>query len=230
MGQTWEDLLFIHWPIKAKLLRELIPEPFEIDTFDGFGWIGVVPFCMTNIHFRNLPPVPFFSNFLELNVRSYVKWKGKAGVYFFSLDAENSVAVEVARNWFCLPYFNARMSKSRQSDHIHYKSERVDRRGRNASFEAMYCAIGEAEVAQAGTLAHWLTERYCFWAINHSGRPIVGEIHHQPWPLQAAQAEIRQNNYAEVLGVDLPKTDQPLLHFARKLETIEWATSLVVWG
>ena len=41
MKQTWSDLLFMHWRVDEAKLRELVPPPLEIDTFDGSGWIAV---------------------------------------------------------------------------------------------------------------------------------------------------------------------------------------------
>ncbi len=143
MEQTWVDLLFMHWPITSDRLRPLIPEPLEIDTYDGQAWIGVVPFGMTNVYFRNVPSVPYLSRFLELNVRSYVRFQGKSGVYFFSLDASNPVAVEVARLWFHLPYFRAQMSKCSDAGKFFYTSERIDSRGRQSEFAAAYRPTGE---------------------------------------------------------------------------------------
>ena len=93
MTQTWYQLLFAHWPIPAEVLRPLIPPCFDLDTFDGSAWIGVVPFGMRDVRWRFLPPVPFTHTFLELNVRTYVTAEGKAGVYFFSLDAANLLAL-----------------------------------------------------------------------------------------------------------------------------------------
>jgi uncharacterized protein len=222
MAQTWVDLLFMHWPVRLELLRSLIPEPLEIDTFDGIAWIGVVPFAMTDIHFRNMPTAPYLSKFLELNVRSYVRWQGKSGVFFFSLDASNPIAVEVARLWFCLPYFHSQMTKHYHADEITYRSERTDGRAHQAVLETTYRCVNKPYFAQAGTLEAWLTERYCFFAAGKAGQIVRGDIHHKPWPLQQAQVEIRKNSMAEAIGIQLPKTE-PLLHFVEKLETIEWS-------
>jgi uncharacterized protein YqjF (DUF2071 family) len=223
MTQTWFDLLFIHWPISTDLLRPLIPSFLEIDTFDRTGWIGVIPLGMKNIHFRNLPPIPFTSAFLELNVRTYVRWQGKAGVYFFSLDATNPMAVEVARRSYFLPYFHARIKHSLHGKDILYRSERVDWRSQRAVFEAIYRSISEPRFANKGSLEEWLTERYCLMTSTPKGKPVIAEIHHKPWPLQDAQALIRTNSVTEVLGIHLPDTE-PILHFARELETLEWAS------
>lgn len=181
LEQDWHDLLFIHWPLAAEVLRPLVPPVYEIDTFDGNAWVGVVPFEMRNVHYKNLPAVPFTSRFLELNVRTYVKHQGKGGVYFFSLDAENFPAVEVARLWYCLPYFHARMSCSIAQDGlIHYRSERHDKRGKPGLFEAAYRPTKEPEFSRPGSIEAFLTERYCLYTVSRRGEAVIGEIHHKP--------------------------------------------------
>lgn len=224
MTQIWYDLLFAHWPIDAGALRPLIPQCFEIDTLDGQAYIAVVPFGMRNVRLRYTPNVWLLSNFLELNVRTYAKFNGKSGVYFFSLDAANPIAVEVARMWYSLPYFNARMSKRTEGDTIEYRSERIDGRARHALLDVAYRPVSQPYTAKVGSIERWLTERYCLYTTNRNGQPVIGEIHHKPWPLQKAEAEIRSNTMVEALGLTLPDTP-PLLHFAREIETIEWAIS-----
>ena len=110
MTQTWHDLLFAHWPVDARLVASKIPAPLELDLFDGRAWLAVVPFRMTNVTPRGLPPLPRVSAFSELNVRTYVRFEDKPGVYFFSLDAGNPLAVATARALFHLPYFPAAMT------------------------------------------------------------------------------------------------------------------------
>src|ERR1700758_2464987 len=117
MMQTWHDLLFAHWPIRQEQLRPLVPPQLPLDTFDGQCWVGVVPFWMSGVRARGVPPLPGLARFPELNVRTYVAYKDKPGVYFFSLDAANFPAVWAARTFFHLPYFYARMSA------IHDKEE-----------------------------------------------------------------------------------------------------------
>ena len=109
LGMRWHDLLFMHWPVKSEALRPYIPPALAIESFDGTAWIGVVPFRMSAVVPRLIPPVPYLSAFPELNVRTYVSAEGKPGVWFFSLDAGNPIAVEAARDTFHLNYYNARM-------------------------------------------------------------------------------------------------------------------------
>ena len=110
MRMRWHDLLFMHWPVNVASLRRLIPAALDLDLWNGQAWLGVVPFRMSDVAPRGIPAMPWLSAFPELNVRTYVKTEDKPGVWFFSLDATNPVAVRVARSAFHLPYFDARIA------------------------------------------------------------------------------------------------------------------------
>ena len=86
-----------------------MPASFELDLFSGSAWLGIVPFHMTNVAPRFVPALPWVSAFPELNVRTYVTAGGKPGVFFFSLDAGNALAVGAARALLNLPYYSAAM-------------------------------------------------------------------------------------------------------------------------
>ena len=217
MAQTWHDLLFAHWPIDPMALRPLVPHQLPLDLFQGRCWIGVVPFWMSHIHARGLPPLPGLSQFPELNVRTYVTQGGKPGVYFFSLDAAILTAVWAARTFYRLPYFHAKMSAEIQNEWIVYNSKRQNEA---AEFHGRYRPVKPVELSAPGTLEHWLTERYCLYTVD--GLDVYrAEIHHRAWPLQAAEAEIEVNTVANPAGIP-PFESAPLLHFSRKLEVIIW--------
>jgi uncharacterized protein len=227
MAQTWRDLLFAHWPVEPSALRPLIPASLPLDTRDGQAWVGIVPFRMTGIRLRGLPPLPGVSAFPELNVRTYVTLAGRPGVWFLSLDAANRVAVEVARRWFHLPYVGARMSCLAEGDDIAYDSQRRDDRlPRPADLRVRYGPAGPPERAEAGSLAHWLTERYCLYTLDRAGRMLRGDIHHAPWLLQPACAAFAVNTMTAAAGVTLPDRT-PLLHFARCLDVVFWNLEVV---
>lgn len=233
MTQSWHDLLFAHWPIPAPIMRALVPPQIELDLFDNTAWVGVVPFRMSGVRPRLVPAVPWLSAFPELNVRTYVKARDPAnprpGVYFFSLEAANPVAVAIARSLFKLPYFNAQMSLREDGSCIHYQSHRTHRGASPAEFLARYGPTGEIYQARVGTLERWLTERYSLYTTGPSGRLYIGEIHHQLWPLQPAEAEIEINTVAAASQIDLPAIP-PFLHFARRLDVIIWPLRVVEFG
>ncbi len=221
MRMAWESVLFMHWRIDPEVLRPLIPEKLEIDTFDGQAWIGVVPFIMTGVTPRWVPELPWVSCFPELNVRTYVVHDGKPGVWFFSLDAGNPLAVWVARKTFHLPYFNARMKCRRVDGSIVYRSERTHRGAPLAVLKARYRPVGEVYGSAPGNLDYWLTERYCLYSANPAGRVYRGDIHHAPWPLQNAEAELEFNSMVNGLAIEL-LSDPPLCLFAEKVDVVAW--------
>jgi len=227
MAQRWNDLLFAHWPIAIDVMAQLLPTGLEVDSFDGYAWAGVVPFWMDQVRTRAVgercTTVPGTASFCELNLRTYVRSRvtGLRGVFFFSLDAASALAVLGARTLFHLPYFFASMKRKSTSDgSIEYSSERLLSRS-SVRFEANYRSLGEVAPSAEGTLEHFLTERYCLFT-PHSGRVLVGHIHHLPWPLQAAEAEIRINELPAAHGIALPNR-APVLHFARELHVYIWS-------
>jgi uncharacterized protein YqjF (DUF2071 family) len=216
MAQTWLDLLFAHWRVPAEALRPLVPEPLPIDTFDGSAWLGVTPFEVTGLRLRGTPPAPRLSRFPELNVRTYTMIDGRPGIWFFSLDAASAAAVAGARSTYRLPYRRARMTIDRAGDAIRYRSVRTSS---PAVLDIEYAPTGGARPAPAGTLEHWLTERYCLFAFDR-GRVLRADIHHPPWPLQPARATIGANTMPPP-GVALADAE-PLLHFARRQDVVIW--------
>jgi uncharacterized protein YqjF (DUF2071 family) len=227
MAQTWHDLLFAHWPVRPDALRVAVPRELDLDTFDGNCWVGVAPFHMSGIRLRGMPAIPGLSRFPELNVRTYVTFGGKRGVYFFSLDAGNLPAVWAARRFYLLPYFHADMGVEVEGDWIAYSCKRrlalENRNSRyldRAEFRGRYRPMAPVQLRNAGSLEHWFTERYCLYTVK-AGRVHRAEIHHQPWPLQDADAEIQINTMAPAAGISLPQV-RPILHFAKKLEVLIW--------
>jgi uncharacterized protein YqjF (DUF2071 family) len=220
MTQIWHELLFAHWPIAPDALRPFVPSVLPLDIFDGQCWVGIVPFHMSHVCPRGVPPVPGLSAFPELNVRTYVTLNGIPGAYFFSLDACNSIAVMLARKLFYLPYFNAWMTSRRSGNTIHYHSQRTHRGASPAEFIASYRPVTPFVYTRPATLEHWLTERYCLYT-TVGQRVYRCDIHHRPWPLQVAELDLVRNTMADAARLPLADAD-PLLHYSQKLEVLIW--------
>jgi uncharacterized protein len=233
MTQSWHDLLFAHWAVAASLIAAKLPPGLELDLFDGRAWIGVVPFWMSNVTPRGVSPLPWVSTFPELNVRTYVTVGGRPGVYFFSLDADNPLAVAAARALFNLPYYWASMRTRVEPGAgpggvgvVHYESDRPASREPRARFIGKYWPVGPCFNAQPGTLDYFLTERYCLYT-TRGGQVLTVDIHHRPWPLQRADAEIQVNTMAAAAGVP-HGSETPVLHFVKRLDVVAWPPRPVV--
>lgn len=222
MHQTWNDVLFAHWPIPIDEIQAIVPDSLTVDTFDGHAWIGIVPFWTSGVRPRFLPTVPFLSPLPEINLRTYVTINGKPGVYFFSLDTDQKIVVEAARHFLYLSYFRTKIDYIVQGNHnVHYHSIRNDSRANSGEFKAAYRPVGAEYLSVPGSLDHWLTERYCMYSVDTKGRIFRSEIDHSPWPLQQAEAEIEINTLLSSFGLQQPPI-QPLLHFAKKLHVHAW--------
>ncbi len=227
MTQSWHDLLFAHYAVEPTTIRALVPDVLTVDLFQGTAWISVVPFWIANLRPPGLPPMPLISRFPELNVRTYVAYRDangveKPGVYFFSLDAGNLSAVWGARLFYRLPYWHASM-KAEGKDEIRYRSKRIHGPKANSGmpeWRGSYRPVAPVRRAVPGSLAEFLVERYCLYAWSR-GRLYRADIHHLPWPLQEAEAQIEMDTMTQPLGIELPP--QPdVMQFSRSQKVLVW--------
>ncbi len=213
--QKWSNLLFVHWRLPAQQIQPLLPPELSLDTWDGDAWVGLVPFYMSGVRPWWSPPVPGISNFCETNVRTYVHLGGKApGVWFFSLEAAQSLAVRIARRFWNLPYFRAEMSYSHQGNKVSYRSRRLwpEPSGATTNITAEIGELIRDDSEQPGsaapeTLEFFLAERYYLYSVDSSGKLYRGQVHHRPYPLRAVQV----NKLEETLlsAADIKPTAEP---------------------
>jgi len=221
MTQRWNDLLFLHYELPVERLRPLVPEVLPLDTYQHRAWVSVTPFWVNQLRPPGIPSLPWISQFAELNVRTYVSYGGKPGVYFFSLDASHLSAVWGARMFYRLPYWHAAMKvQGRGSPEIVYRSKRTHG-PRPAEWQGSYRPVSTAGRAYSDSIEHFLTERYCLYSVRGK-RLYRADIHHLPWELQAAEAAVERNTVAVAAGIELPA--QPdLKYFSRSIKVLVWA-------
>ncbi len=225
--QTWTDLLFVHWRIPAEELAPFVPKQLTIDTFDGDAWVGLVPFHMSGVRAWWFPAMPGVSRFHETNVRTYVHINGMdPGVWFFSLDASNSLAVRVARWRWQLPYYRSEMQLIRDDKHIRYHSMRLWP-GKPGAIVAINAEIGDvfdsgreqiqAGIAAPGTLEHFLVERYILYTFSQNNGLLRGQVHHNPYPLRRANVINLEQNLLQAANIT-PKTDYQHVLFSEGVD------------
>ncbi len=218
MHQKWDKLLFLHWRVPVDVLRRLIPQPLEIDTFEGEAWFSITPLTIYDLKPPYLPALPVISRLHELNVRTYVHYDGVPGVWFFSLDANNLPAVLGARSTFSLPYFYADIDLDADGSDVRFTSVRSHSGG---YLNAAWTVGEEMPAAEPGSLDFFLVERYCLYAAD-TDDIYRCRIAHVPWPLQCASSlNAFSSNMAETMGLPTPD-DEPLLHCGGPLSVDVW--------
>lgn len=227
MYQRWRSLLFLHWEVDPDLVRRQLPPGLDLDTFDGRAYVGLVPFSMQAVRPAYLPALPWLSFFPETNVRTYVHVAGRdPGVWFFSLEAANPVAVMLARRWFHLPYHRARMTLAPQPDgSVHYTSRRLWPGPMPAVSIVRGRPIGPVFAAKPGTLEHFLLERYLLYS-RRGGRLYRGQVHHVPYPAQPAEALAVDESLLAAAGIPRP-AGVPLAHFSAGVDVEVFPLRLV---
>lgn len=198
--QRWSDLLFAHWEVAPAQVQATLPVGLHCDTHEGRAYVGIVPFFMERIRPAFLPPLPWVSWFLELNVRTYVHdEQGRPGVWFYSLDCNQPIAVQIARRFFRLPYFHAPMTARRNGGVIDYHCQRHGPRG--ARYR--WTAAGDTQTAAPGSLEFFLLERYALFSADGEGGIYTGRVHHEPYRYGATEAEALSTEPATLVGFDL---------------------------
>ena len=225
MRQRWARLLFLHWEWDAEEIQRTLPPGLSVDLHEGRAWVGVVPFFMERVRPRGLPAVPGLSNFLELNVRTYVHdAQGRPGVWFYSLDANQWLAVTIARKFFFLPYQHAAMSAtvSAGTGAVEFRSQRAETE-RESRFGYRPAEDAVAGEAKAGTLEFFLLERYRLFAWDaRGGRLFSGRVHHTPYRIAAAPDATWEDATMELAGFDVEGRAPEHLCVARAADVEIW--------
>ncbi|WP_397537083.1 YqjF family protein [Rummeliibacillus pycnus] len=211
MTQEWHDVYFLHWPIAPEDIRQYVPIELEIDTFEDQAWIGIIFFKMKNFRARLMPSIPSIDTFFELNVRTYVKHKGKSGVYFFSLDVNNKIVSQFAKFGRFLPFRFANMTSKIDQKVVTFQN-RWEYTGK---FPEVFIASVEvsSEPIQRTPLEYWLTERHHLWT-KVVGRLIRQYNRHSPWILQRVHCTVHENSMSPFLMRNV-KENKPIAHFSK---------------
>ena len=222
ISQEWRDLTFMHWRVDPKRLQQHLPDGLAIDFFDGEAYVGVIPFMMRNVHPKGLVSVPGISTFAEFNVRTYVVKDGQHGVFFLTLDAKSLVTCLYANRAYGLAYRYAKARVKRNGGELNWTSRRSSD---GAELIGSSMPSGPPQVAAAGSLEHFLFERYCLYT-EHNGCLRRGYVHHQPWRFQQAEVSLKTNSLLESYDLGLDVLSPDVVHSSDGLTVKTWSIEL----
>ncbi len=214
----WRHLLFANWPVNADLLDAHLPDAFEVETYDGAGWLSVVPLVNVRTRPRGLPGWAGVA-LPELNLRTYVTCDGEPGVYFFSLDAQSVLAVLGARLTHHLPYFFARGHLRWTGDAVEFENRRLHPGDRPVHYAATYGPRGDAFTADPGSRAEFLTERRRLYTQAADGSVRHTDVTHDRWTLYPATVSVSENTLFEANGFDHPDAE-PVLYYSPGVDVV----------
>jgi hypothetical protein len=216
------DVLFAHWPIDPERLRSRVPEPLELDTFDGRAWLGVLAFEVAETGLMSLP----FSlprSFLQLTFRTYVRYEDTPGVHFFSSDTSDRLGTTLGERFLRVPLYHADMSLTSQGDSFAFRSRRTEPGAPPVRFEADYQPKGEPFQAASGSFEEFFVERHRYFPVTDGAREAVyeGEVQRDPWDLSDANATIKRNTLFRALGLGTPE-EEPVFTYSPGFTSTTW--------
>jgi uncharacterized protein len=215
MFQRWFHLLLLHWPVEPQTIQSTLPAGLQVDTFAGTGWIGIVPFFMRDVRPAGFPSVVGLSNFLELNLRTYVRDRhGRPGIWFYSLDANQPIAVWIARLCFALPYQHATMRANVEAGEVAYSSARL---GSGEALHYRYRPALDFAEAKFGSLEFFLLERYRLFA-HRRGRLLTGRVYHAPYRLGNAIVRELDSRLFKLDGFEIPAEPPGHVAYVRRVD------------
>lgn len=209
--QEWNEALFLHWTVEESWLRAHVPEGYELDDYGGKFYVSLILFHMENLHPRGLPALYITSDFYQINFRTYVKVKGKSGVYFLNIEASRKFVALLAGTLSGLPYDVAQI---RKNEHHYYATNLLKRRKIDIAY------ILGSPIPDKSSLDIWLTEKYCLY--KGSGAQIVRyDVHHTEWELREIDVHKMDLHYP-VLGLNLGETEPDLVHYSDGIKVLSW--------
>jgi uncharacterized protein YqjF (DUF2071 family) len=231
MRQRWQHLGFLHWAVDPVALAALLPRSLELDTWQGQAFVGVVPFTIRGTRPPFLPPIPWLSDFHELNVRTYVHRRGRdPGVWFFSLDAASRLAVWGARAAYKLPYFHASIALARSEGGAISFSSRRSAEGERSGFACSYQPSSESSSAPSelavGTRDFFLVERYLLYSWDGT-RLRSARVWHQPYPVAPARIADLSQGVTDAAGVEVEADRAPIAHYCEEVDVRIYAPTVV---
>jgi uncharacterized protein YqjF (DUF2071 family) len=181
-SQRWTRLTFLHWRVDSAMVAPLLPAGIRPDEHGGSSWVGLIGFHLGDATLLGSPPVPYFGDFAEINVRLYgVDATGRRGVVFSSLEASRLVAVLAARASFSIPYFWSNTVIEEADGVVEYRARRHVGPG------ATRIVARPTDEAVAGDdTADFLTARWGLFT-RRFGRTIFLPNTHEQWELRRAE-------------------------------------------
>ena len=194
----WLDLVMANYVIEPSLLADRLPRGTELDFYDGECYVSLVAFKFFDTRVLGFP-IPFHRNFLEVNLRFYVRRETgnetRRGVVFVKEIVPRAAIAFVAREVYGEPYETRRMRHSQTEKEIVYGWS-------NRNCENQIAAqIGEnTGVPESGSHGEFIIEHYWGYTRRGVARTDEYKVEHPKWELfNVTGAEIKVD-FAKTYG------------------------------
>ncbi len=213
--QEWNHVIFLHWQVTVEQLHQLIPPGLEVDLYKGTPWVSLVAFRLENVRPRMLPSFSPVSNSDEINIRTYVKYKGKPGIFFLSMELGKKITNVITKTFTGLPYRHSDINITENSYHSNHLES-----GDSLDIEFQV----KSRKFEKSELEKWLTERYTLFQDEDENSLMEFEVHHYEWPLHNVQIEKQVVNYEQF--AHMLKMQPLYAHYSPGVKVLTWGKKI----
>jgi uncharacterized protein len=205
ISAEWHDLVMLNYEIDPKLLSDYVPPGTSLDSFNEKTYVSLVGFQFRGTKVFGVP-VPFHSDFDEVNLRLYVHRnegaEDRRGVAFIAEVVPKRLIAHVARfmygeNYTCLP-----MKHAISADTASRTAEYALRL--NGAWCRLYAQASAASLPPAnGTLEQFITEHYWGYCAQRNGTSLEYHVSHLPWSVRRCEAAGFEGDARALYGYEL---------------------------
>ena len=182
ISMNWSNVLFLNLELEENSIRRHIPNEFEIRTYNSKAYVTLVFF---NLESPGLESLNIPISFSEFNIRTYVRYKTYQGIYFLTLDVNNSLIPLCVNNIFKLNYNKSFMSykTTNYSKNAVWKNKKYNINNLSIEF-----VVGKS--MKDSSYSNFITENYLYISKNKNSI-YYNNVYHKKWNL----------NYVTVLSI-----------------------------
>jgi uncharacterized protein len=181
----WLDLVMANYAVEPKILQEFVPLGTELDLFDGTCFVSLVAFKFYDTRVLNFR-IPFHINFLEVNLRFYVRRESggetRRGVVFVKEIVPRFAISLVARSFYGEPYETWKMRLDESENEFAYSWTKG---GKTNLVSANKGA--NLGVPPAGSQGEFIIEHYWGYTRRGAHRTDEYKVEHPKWNLFEAK-------------------------------------------
>lgn len=199
----WRDLVMLNYEVDPSLLARYIPPGTTLDSFNGKAYVSLVGFRFWRTRLFGYLPVPFHTEFEEINLRFYVRRQAgsqvRRGVVFIAEIVPRRAIAEVARRLYGENYRRAPMKHRIATEGAENTIEFQWKVGRE------WCKLsaqtgGASGHPQSGSLEQFITEHYWGYSRQRNGACLEYRVSHVPWQVWTCPSAGFEGNASALYG------------------------------
>lgn len=212
----WRKLAMANYSVDSKILDKYLPPKTEIDLWNNTCYVSLVGFLFKDTKVKGIK-IPFHTNFEEVNLRFYVRYKDngkwKRGVVFIKEIVPKPALTFVANTVYKEKYETMPMNHSWTNSNDSLVVEYNWRKGRWNSLKVV--ANLNATPIKDGSEEEFITEHYWGYTKISSERTSEYGVEHPKWEVYETRDYLIDVDFCDVYGQDFSflTTEKPVSVF-----------------